>query len=1223
MITLDKNKKGTNATISEDGLSVVLKNASDNFVISTVGKKKGKLYAEIDIQGGTAGLVGVCTDNINIHSDYGQKGNWVYYSNDGALFEQGVRKPYGKSWGAGDNISIALDLDSPNRTLRFYKNGIANDTIENLPEEDIYIVLGYASSYLNLKATVNFGATPFKYPIPEGYIAFDNDISDNPCMSIIPKMDKNIMDNGTECTGSSYYSDNYNFYKAFDKVIGNVKTSWQSNGGGFPQWIKVKIRVPQVAKKYSLSATNDSSVYLTQMASEWTFQGSNDGENWVDLDTQTNQTNWSAGETRYYDIINNKKQFNHYRIYVTNNNGYEGYVLIGEIDIFTDKLINELVPQNMEGEKVYPTNINGEGFYLSNANGLFDNSLEVENPMNHSYYWCGSLDKNTYYVQFTIDCKVNIWRTPHPSYLAENLQQNCLKILKLNNETWEDVTNKYPQTVTVLKENEWEKTISNLPKGTYRFICNGNESNKVRIDGEWCLEKVIDKIGTVLNEPEKGWKRIDDTDLNLKFKGAWDTPTDYSCYNKTCHLCRGTDYASYGFSFKGSKFRIISTVNYNHPNNVEIYVDDVKYTYSESYPNLNGSVLVFELTDLPFGEHKVKAINNTGIMYFSLDAIDIDEDGEILVSPTEIGEVLNEPEKGWKRIGFLNENIKYMGTGWGNNSNNDYITSNLENAKIKLKVKNTKRIRIIAYSYFNRCSQIININNGEIKETYINNSKNQLATLIYENENLNSDINIIEITPAGKTGYMSFTAIDIDEGGEILAFPIQIGDKLDKPQEGWKRIDAFDGKITYVGNWSTLNGEWTNSIHPEQAKIKFNIKNSKRIRIIAQTNGKKCSNIININDKIQEHYNCNIIDGMNTIVYEFDNLNTKNYIEITRGENTGNFAITAIDIDESGELIKYRDLKIGEPSWIDGYDVMLFVDSKNGIEDALGTREKPFKSLKDLNDKYFFGENTFICLNDGEYEFDKRIFTNTTNETVMIIGNNEKTKIIQKEDWFCNYGGGSPNFILNISNLIFSIPEIKVVNYNYTNFGLNFYNVVFDDFPKTIGGYGVFLTKKYINFYNCVKTSETDAFLRCDCGGVISLYNCYGAFTSGYVTIQQNWDRKDNIINMKPKYDDDFKLLDVANELHGVYSGDNKWLDQKFLLEQGNRYYTVNPEKIENALEKMYSECAKDFDENGFKLDDLTKKYDSIMIEATRKELNDLIIFEAPLNNKIDKIEVM
>jgi len=76
-----------------------------------------------------------------------------------------------------------------------------------------------------------------------------------------------------------------------------------------------------VCSGYTIQVSTQS---IDDAPCEWTFEGFN-GSAWIGLDTQSSQTGWSRGETRFYEL-NNKVSFQKYRVVWSGNNGAEGTV---------------------------------------------------------------------------------------------------------------------------------------------------------------------------------------------------------------------------------------------------------------------------------------------------------------------------------------------------------------------------------------------------------------------------------------------------------------------------------------------------------------------------------------------------------------------------------------------------------------------------------------------------------------------------------------------------------------------------------------------------------------------------------------------------------------------------------------------------------------------------------------------------------------------------------
>lgn len=147
-------------------------------------------------------------------------------------------------------------------------------------------------------------------------------------------------------------------------------------------------------------------------------------------------------------------------------------------------------------------------------------------------------------------------------------------------------------------------------------------------------------VGGQLVQPEEGWKRYDDCDVNIKTSSK--IPDIYSgfmaykekCYNSTISSSKyeiNSQNEYYSFNFYGSKLRIISPIWNSCTPSVNVYIDNVLVdNFSEKTQNNKFQALVYEIKGLDLTIHSVKLVNgdNTG-KYFCLDAIDIDKEGKL------------------------------------------------------------------------------------------------------------------------------------------------------------------------------------------------------------------------------------------------------------------------------------------------------------------------------------------------------------------------------------------------------------------------------------------------------------------------------------------------------------------------------------------------------------------------------------------------------------------
>lgn len=137
-----------------------------------------------------------------------------------------------------------------------------------------------------------------------------------------------------------------------------------------------------------------------------------------------------------------------------------------------------LKPNNTREEANYKY-IGGVGSSGLQPTGLFNGVSANEWNTNNVMYWNGAGT----YVEIEVFEEFNLWRSGTTSWIS---YKNPLKILKYqaSSATYVDVTSLYPQALTSINENQWEKTLSNIPKGRYRFEYDAG----LRIDSEWFIE---------------------------------------------------------------------------------------------------------------------------------------------------------------------------------------------------------------------------------------------------------------------------------------------------------------------------------------------------------------------------------------------------------------------------------------------------------------------------------------------------------------------------------------------------------------------------------------------------------------------------------------------------------------------------------------------------------------------------------------------------------------
>lgn len=92
--------------------------------------------------------------------------------------------------------------------------------------------------------------------------------------------------------------------------------------------------VTKILHSYKMKCTAGVS---TRAPKDWKIQGSNDAQNWTDLDTRSNETGWGSVDTRYYQCANPVDAYQYFRIKTTANNGDGTYTQIEELYLYEDE----------------------------------------------------------------------------------------------------------------------------------------------------------------------------------------------------------------------------------------------------------------------------------------------------------------------------------------------------------------------------------------------------------------------------------------------------------------------------------------------------------------------------------------------------------------------------------------------------------------------------------------------------------------------------------------------------------------------------------------------------------------------------------------------------------------------------------------------------------------------------------------------------------------------
>lgn len=151
----------------------------------------------------------------------------------------------------------------------------------------------------------------------------------------LPAMTSNSAPSGSTASGSSSLGSSYDYFDAFDQ---STSTNWVANGSSLPQYVQRQLSTAYVMAGYTVGAKSDTNP--TSWATAWTLLGSNDGQAWTTLDTQSNAAFSNPSQILTFSIpAANRASYTYYRLNITAmSSGYAGVSEFGLLKQITPAL---------------------------------------------------------------------------------------------------------------------------------------------------------------------------------------------------------------------------------------------------------------------------------------------------------------------------------------------------------------------------------------------------------------------------------------------------------------------------------------------------------------------------------------------------------------------------------------------------------------------------------------------------------------------------------------------------------------------------------------------------------------------------------------------------------------------------------------------------------------------------------------------------------------------
>ena len=185
-------------TLSNGNTTVTNPDASDGSPPTTLGATSGKYYWEMKQENANGVFIGVCGDGFvsdNLTNSYSgitsnaTTGLLVYNSSGDKVVNGSTSSSFFTSYGSGDIIGIAIDLDAATRTVTFYKNGVVDSQgAQNLPtnmqsgavfgvaivDNSATVSANFGNGYFGTTAVSSAGTNAsgigiFEYDVPTGF----------------------------------------------------------------------------------------------------------------------------------------------------------------------------------------------------------------------------------------------------------------------------------------------------------------------------------------------------------------------------------------------------------------------------------------------------------------------------------------------------------------------------------------------------------------------------------------------------------------------------------------------------------------------------------------------------------------------------------------------------------------------------------------------------------------------------------------------------------------------------------------------------------------------------------------------------------------------------------------------------------------------------------------------------------------------------------------------
>ncbi|MEC5029297.1 MAG: Ig-like domain-containing protein, partial [Oscillatoria sp. PMC 1051.18] len=162
--------------------------------------------------------------------------------------------------------------------------------------------------------------------------------------------------------------------EAFDQSLSTKWLTFNNTG-----WLQYEFETPVVVTDYHLTSGDDEPA---RDPKDWQLQGSNDGVNFVNLESQTNQNFSGRLETKSFHIPSaNQQAYQYYRLNITANHGLDSYgdatLQLVELELIYDSIYTATFTPEEDSKTTANIQVGSDYFDLSGNLGTA-NSITID-----------------------------------------------------------------------------------------------------------------------------------------------------------------------------------------------------------------------------------------------------------------------------------------------------------------------------------------------------------------------------------------------------------------------------------------------------------------------------------------------------------------------------------------------------------------------------------------------------------------------------------------------------------------------------------------------------------------------------------------------------------------------------------------------------------------------------------------------------------------------------